>query len=249
MTIPPEYRPIQRPKSNRLTVEQLQDRLRDARAKLRVTHHQANKAREQVEEKRTIADRAAEALAAVQAELRSLRDHDADAEREFVTALREGRPPSVVSNGINRSEIEQRLKATESASTTLTAELAEANRVLAETLNDVKAAARAVIAAYVSQSTDTLRTLESVAARLRCELLAVAETRFGNGAPLLSLDHNAADYIATPPINPREHPDAYGIANDVWLRQWRKMFDRLLDGECDAQFDPNSLPTTLNALP
>ena len=234
----PRYTPPPVRKPQRLSLDALQQRLKDARTKLRAAHHQAAQARQGVAAAKALAERAATELASAQADLRALQLHHAEAEREVERCLREGRAPAMTLNGIDRTTAVARVEATEKAAAKFNAELAEAQRRLGEANASVNAAAARCIAEMIGLATHHLAVIESIAARTRSELTACAALRV-NGTDLLRLDPATADYIAAPPAHYSEHPDAR-VSPETWQRNWRQVYQRLVDGDADAQAPVNN---------
>jgi hypothetical protein len=236
----PNGKPFSTPRpATPLSSDQLGQRLAAARNAPRVAHERASQAEEDVAAARGVADRGADELGKVQAELRLLREHEVEHDRELEAALRQGRDTRSIVNGSgNRTALEARLAATESAAATFNAELAEANRHLTDTLDQVKVAARAIIAVVVAVEADELRReIAQVCAR-HSELNAVAAVRFGGAINPLSLDRASTELLSNGVLAYKEHPAAFGVGQDFWSQRWRTLFGKLLDGEIEAELAP-----------
>lgn len=61
--------------------------------------------------------------------------------------------------------------------------------------------------------------------------------RFGNAINPLALDRATGELLSNGVLAYREHPAAFGMAQDYWSRRWQQLFGRLLDGECDAELE------------
>jgi hypothetical protein len=93
----------------------------------------------------------------------------------------------------------------------------------------------------VALAANTLQTLDSVAARLRAELNAVASWRPKGSLELLHLDEQTANYIAAPVPHFTNNPAAR-LSNEAWTHGWEHAFEELIAGNIDYEFLANSLP-------
>jgi hypothetical protein len=217
-------------------MEQLKARERDARTKLRAALAVARKAADDVAAATELARRGATELASIQAELRSAQQFDNQTARELEQALREGRPAQAKANGTDHQQIKAMLAATEQAAEKFDAELADANRRRSEAMDNVKAAARNVLCSLMANAAESLHCFEDIASRIRLGLVSLSEARaFGSLEPL-KLDPATAEYIAAPPVHFTEHPVARSMSRSSWVVAWQEVFQRLIDGDTEAEF-------------
>lgn len=216
----PNGRPFEVPRlKTPPTQSQLDQRIASARTKLRATHRRAKEAKGAVTEARALADRAQDEVNAAYQALAQCNAADERINREVEAAIRCGKTPNY--NGPDRAPVTRRVKSAEAALDNLNKDLASANLELAEANNDVKASARAVIAAVVARSCEAARAIEQLATLARADLAAAAAARFG-GMDLLRLDEVAKDFIGSAPA----------LGADA--REWLDLFDRLVAFDADA---------------
>jgi hypothetical protein len=215
----------------------LEARISTARHALSEAHARAAQAREKVTAAKRIADRGDGELTNVSEELRALNLHDGEVSTRLEAALRAGRQlnDGDVNHSASKSALEARYRAVEVAAGKFNQELARANHDLAASLDEVKTAARGVISALISREAQTLHSQIEAVCRKHSELVAVSAVRFGNSINPLALDRATGELLANGVLAFKEHPAAFGRGQDFWSARWQALFDRLLDGECDAE--------------
>jgi hypothetical protein len=226
--------PIQTPRPPEPpTEQQIGNRLAERREALRGAHETARNAQEAVTAARQVADRAQREANDARARLaeQTLADQrEADA---FSDSIRRGEAPPPHRNGIDREALRSRVAVAEQAEISFDRELATANSMLADTLSGVRKAAADVIAALVEREAESLRALETEAARQRAELVAVAAwwPSADLGPPKLS---SAAGQLLE--AVPRYGEMAVVRASSRALDTWKDIFSQLVSGDAGADF-------------
>lgn len=215
-------RPPDPPSANALNAK-----LAERRAALRAAHQRAKQAREAVDAARDVADRARRELDAARAALAAMNLADAEAAADYEAAIRRGEAPTY-RNGHDRDGTRHRVEVAQLAADKFDAELREAQTMFGERLDEVRRAAASVVAAILNREAEQLRQLEQQAAKFRGELLAASQWWPDASLGPLKLGPAAATVLSNPAPQPRA---SAGIGD------WKGLFDRLVRGETDADFE------------
>jgi hypothetical protein len=213
------------------TQAQTANRLAERRETLKQAHNKARSAQETVEKAGQLADRAEAHLNDARSRLAQLRAEQHASAAEFEATIRRGENPSY-SNGHDYSATRELVSVSEQALAKFQSELALANSNLADALGNVRRAAADVIASLIEREAESLRALETEAARQRAELVSVS--RWWPDATLGSfkLSHAAATLLANAP-----NSDAVAVpVSGTRIEAWKSLFDQLVNEDAEADF-------------
>jgi hypothetical protein len=214
------------------TEQQTANRLAERRETLKQAHSTARNAQETVGKAGQLADRAEAHLNDARSRLAQLRAEQHASAAEFEATIRRGENPSY-SNGHDYSATRELVSVSEQALTKFQSELALANSNLADALGNVRRAAADVIASLIEREAESLRALETQAARQRAELVNVS--RWWPSADLgpFRLAPAAATLLEAVP-NYGELP-VVRMSSGA-LDTWKEVFSQLVSGDADADF-------------
>jgi hypothetical protein len=171
--------------------------------------------------------------------LATLDRHDRADQVAFEDSIATGRPLPRRANGhdqadrVDRGYIVARVTVAEQAQQRFDGELAAAMASLGDALSAVRKAAAVVTAALVERETENLRAIEERAALLRAELTAVASWWPSAEIGSLRLDRATTGCIGAP-LAWADQPAVR--TGGGWTKPWQDVFDRLVQGEVEADF-------------
>jgi hypothetical protein len=144
---------------------------------------------------------------------------------------------AAAARGYDRGAAQRRCAAAETAAAQLDRELAEARERAEEPHKEVRAAARAVVAASAAREGEALKALEAEAARRRAELHAVAlYWPPGTNGPL-ALPAPLAALLANPPQQINDPPTMRTDFIKQRQRPWLNLYERLAGGDAEADLE------------
>jgi hypothetical protein len=202
--------------------------LDDLRANLRRAHETAAKARDVVAGAAAIADRADATLKEARGALGAFADGDADFSDELIRRLRlnEPPPPPDVDREAKRAAAKRVVAAAEAASQKLTGELAVARSRLSEAEQQVRAAARAVIAEIALRVLDEMLQHQAEAEKRRASLNVLRVYWPKGEMSQIVLPQFLHDVVLDPTSR----------AADAAPSQWPELYARLLvDADADLE--------------
>jgi hypothetical protein len=209
----------------------LLDRLQERREVLAKAYLRATELHDKVNAARQVVDRAARELEQARIALRTLEQDDIQVAQRMTEAIRLGQSLPTPANGHDRQYVVDRVTACETALATFNRELADANAGLADALGYLRKCAAGVIGGLVEREVENLRALEVQAGIARRELISVSETWFADQATgPIKLSNFAGQYLADPPPH-------YSEQRRGNVSAWKELFDRLVAGNADADFE------------
>ncbi len=218
--------------------DQLDERLTAARQALARSHQRVRDVQAAVDAARVIVDRASKELSTAQAALRSYDAHARSEQIALEEALRLGKPTPTRANGHDaRHYVQIRTDQASQALTRFQGELATQMAAMNEALAATRKAAAEVVSLLTQQAVEGLRALETQAATVRAELLAVASHWFA-GAELgpLKLPPVTASYLEAAP-HWQDQPAVRLGGSEARTRPWKDLFAKLVNGDVQADFN------------
>jgi hypothetical protein len=214
---------------------QLAERLATARAALSHAHQHVIDIQQRLEDAKAVSLRAANELNTARAALNVYNQHARRDQIELEESLRLGKPIPQLSNGADRHLIDRTSRA-EAAKAKFDAELAACNAALSEALETVRSRANEIVSLLVQIDVEHLRRMETQAAISRAQLLAVASHWFA-GAALgpIKLPPATSQYLELQPQF-NDVPEVRRGGPEGRTRPYREIFDRLVQGDIEADF-------------